>query len=194
MKKRRVMNPEGKRKAAMAAGERLFSAKGYTNTSMAEIAREADVAVGTLYRLFPDKPSLLAALHEAMEDRFIEAMTTGWHQAAAYEDRFGPMLEALFVQAHKVREIMPLYAMTRDMIGAADYQPGARMIQSIETMYAEGIAAGAYQEMPDGLLGPLAHAMVEGGMRAYLNHPTQTQQKQIIEEMTAVFHRSFVAT
>ena len=192
MKKRREMNPEGKRKAVMAVGERLFAAKGYTNTSMAEIAREADVAVGTLYRLFPDKPSLLAALHEAMEDRFIEAMTIGWHREDAYAKRFGPMLEALFLEAHKVRETMPLYAMTRDMIGAADYQPGARMIESIETMYAQGVAAGAYHKLPDGLVGPLAHAMVEGGMRAFLIDPTGKRQAQIIEEMTAVFRRSFV--
>ena len=194
MKKRRKMNPEGKRKAVMAVGEQLFAANGYTNTSMAEIAREADVAVGTLYRLFPDKPSLLAALHEAMEDSFIEAMTVGWHQEDAYEKRFYPMLRALFSQAHKIREIMPLYAMTRDMIGAADYQPGVRMIQSIEIMYAQGIAAGAYHKMPDGLVGPLAHAMVEGGMRAFLTHPTQKRQRQIVEEMTAIFRRSFVAT
>ena len=192
MKKRREMNPEGKRKAVMAAGERLFAAKGYTNTSMAEIARDADVAVGTLYRLFPDKPSLLAALHEAMEDRFIEAMTAGWHQEDGYAKRFGPMLEALFLEAHKVREIMPLYAMTRDMIGAADYLPGARMIQAIETMYAKGIAAGAYHKLSNGLVGPLAHAMVEGGMRAFLVDPTRERQAQIIEEMTAVFRRSFV--
>ena len=74
------MNPEGSRAAVMAAGEKLFSSHGYTNTSMADIARAADVAAGTLYRLFPDKPSLLAALHSAMEDRFIAAMKEGWHR------------------------------------------------------------------------------------------------------------------
>ena len=43
MKKRREINPQAKRTAIMAAGEALFAANGYTNTSMAEIAAKADV-------------------------------------------------------------------------------------------------------------------------------------------------------
>lgn len=190
--KRRVMNPEGKRAAIMACAERLFAANGYSGTSMTDIAGAADVAVGTVYRLFPDKASLLAALHAQMEDRFIAAMKTGWGRAEAFPDRFVPMLDALFDEAERVREIMPLYAMTRDMIGAADYIPGARMITSIETMYRQGIRAGAFHAMPAGIVGPVAHAMVEGGMRAWMAKPTPDHLRRVKTELAALFQRAFV--
>ncbi len=192
MKKQRVMDPNGKRAAIMIAGERLFAANGYTPTSMAEIANEADVAVGTVYRLFPDKPSLLAALHAAMEDRFIAAMQEGWTREAAYADRFGSMLDALFEEANAVHEIMPLYAMTHDMIGAADYVPGARMIEAIDAMYAEGVKAGAYRKLAKGLVAPLAHAMVEGGMRAFMARPSTKWRRKIVAEMSVLFDLAFV--
>lgn len=194
MKKRREMNPEGKRAAVMAAGEKLFASHGYTNTSMADIARAADVAVGTLYRLFPDKPSLLAALHSAMEDRFIAAMKEGWHRKETYAERFQPMLEALFEEADTVREIMPLYTMTRDVIGAANYQPGLRMMNAIEDLYALGVKAGVFRKMPKGLIGPLSHSMVDGGMRALMADPSARRKRQIVQEMTALFQRSFVVS
>ena len=186
------MNPEGKRAAIMEAGERLFAAKGYTHTGMAEIAGEAGVAVGTVYRLFPDKPSLLAALHAAMENRFIAAMTRGWESSEKYPDRFRPMLERLFEQAEAVRDIMPLYAMTRDMIGASRYEPGVRMIAAIETMYAQGVEAGAYRRMPVDIVGPIAHAMVEGGMRAFMARPSQAWKRKVVSELNAMFERAFL--
>ena len=41
------------------AARRLFNHKGYPDTKMAEIAKEADIAVGTLYSMFTGKESVL---------------------------------------------------------------------------------------------------------------------------------------
>jgi Bacterial regulatory proteins, tetR family len=48
--RRRIMNPEGKKEAVLAAGEKLFASQGYTRTTIADIASAADVAVGSVYR------------------------------------------------------------------------------------------------------------------------------------------------
>lgn len=186
------MNPEGKRAAIMASGERLFAAQGYASTAMAEIAREAGVAVGTVYRLFPDKLSLLIALHAAMEARFLAAMQSGWLKAEAFPDRFAPMLAALFAECDAVKETIPLYAMTGDMIASSDYVPGARMIAAIEAMYAEGVAGGSFRPLPQGMVGPVSHAMVEGGLRAFIAQPTEAYRRQLEKEMSDLFRRAFV--
>jgi len=44
------------------AGEQLFFEKGYQHTTMEDIARRADYAVGTLYRYFPSKERLFEEL------------------------------------------------------------------------------------------------------------------------------------
>jgi len=56
-----------KRKKILDAALLVFTRKGYGETSVPDIAREAGVAVGTIYNYFPSKRELLAAL---MADRF----------------------------------------------------------------------------------------------------------------------------
>ncbi|MEM1053028.1 MAG: TetR/AcrR family transcriptional regulator [Pseudomonadota bacterium] len=192
MAKRREMNPEGKRSSIMEAAEKLFVAHGYTGTSIADVAKEADVAVGSVYRLFPDKPALLAALHERMEEAFIAAMEEGWNSVEGYPDRFEPMISSIFDKVAELRSVMPLYAMTKDMIGAADYQPGAKMIKRIAELYGHGVTAGALRAIPPSIQAPLGHAMVEGGMRAWMSDPLPEKLVQVKAEVTEVFRRAFV--
>ncbi|MEM9898930.1 MAG: helix-turn-helix domain-containing protein [Pseudomonadota bacterium] len=188
------MNPHGKRTAIMEAGESLFAERGYAGTSIADIAKEANVAVGSIYRLFPDKPSLLAALHQRMERQFIAVMTDAWHSVEPYEDKFEPLIQALLSEALRLREIMPLYSMTKDMIGAGGYVPGAEMMETIETFYNAGVRVGAFRPIPNGILGPLAHSMVEGGMRALMMKPTAKHQNSVQSELLEVFQKAFLTS
>lgn len=53
---------------------RLFSNKGYHNVSMHEIAKEAEFAIGTLYKFFRNKEDLYQALILQLSDRFHGAL------------------------------------------------------------------------------------------------------------------------
>jgi AcrR family transcriptional regulator len=55
---------------------RLFSKKGYHNVSMHEIAKEAEFAIGTLYKFFRNKEDLYQALILQLSDRFHGALKT----------------------------------------------------------------------------------------------------------------------
>ena len=192
MTNRRVMDPEGKRAAVMAGAERLFAKQGYTRTTMADVAQAAGVAVGSVYRLFPDKPALLAALHERLERRFVDAMTRGWSEAQRYEDRFAPMIARLFDEAARQREIMPLYAMTKDLAGATDDAPNALMIESIARLYADGVEAGAFRRVDPAVQAHLAFAIVEGGLRAWMADATPARMSVVKTELSEVLRRAFV--
>src|SRR6202030_4687321 len=54
------------RAALLAAARRLFAARGVDATTVAEIAEEADIAVGSFYNYFSTKDELLAALLETL--------------------------------------------------------------------------------------------------------------------------------
>ena len=51
--------PEERRDRILKAALELFARDGFDDTNIADVAREAGVAVGTVYLSFPDKPSLL---------------------------------------------------------------------------------------------------------------------------------------
>jgi AcrR family transcriptional regulator len=50
------------RSALLAAGQRRFGERGFDATTVAEIAEDADVAIGSFYNYFATKDDLLAAL------------------------------------------------------------------------------------------------------------------------------------
>lgn len=63
------------RQEVLEVALQLFSEKGYHNVSMHEIAREAEFAIGTLYKFFRNKEDLYNALILQLSDRFYAAIT-----------------------------------------------------------------------------------------------------------------------
>ena len=65
------------RARVLAAAERLFAARGTREVSMEDIAREAGVGKGTLYRRYPDRAALAVALLDEHERRLQERLLGG---------------------------------------------------------------------------------------------------------------------
>ncbi|NLJ27667.1 MAG: TetR/AcrR family transcriptional regulator [Deltaproteobacteria bacterium] len=63
------------RREILAAAYDLFSEKGYHGVSMHEIAKTAEFAIGTLYKLFQNKEDLYKALVLDQCDKFEETIT-----------------------------------------------------------------------------------------------------------------------
>jgi TetR/AcrR family transcriptional repressor of nem operon len=68
-----VKGPESTRGRFLAAGMRLFAAKGYQSTSIADLLQEVDAHSGSFYHFFPTKQDLLLAVLKAYRDG-IESM------------------------------------------------------------------------------------------------------------------------
>lgn len=58
MSKTRIVDPEAKRAAIIKAAIRQFAKNGYDGASTADIAKDAGVSVGTVFRIFPTKEEL----------------------------------------------------------------------------------------------------------------------------------------
>jgi AcrR family transcriptional regulator len=64
----RQRQAQATRDAIVAAARRLFAERGYVDTSVAEIAEEAGVAVQTVYKSMRTKAAILMALLDAIDD------------------------------------------------------------------------------------------------------------------------------
>ncbi|MFC5050304.1 TetR/AcrR family transcriptional regulator [Rubritalea spongiae] len=100
---RRQRKREEKRLSIMAAAERVFHAGDVTNTSMEEIAREADVAAGTLYNYFSGKEALFMAVFERKLSEVFSDATAQWTSDTPFKDRLGKIirLHLGFIHDHK---------------------------------------------------------------------------------------------
>lgn len=72
-----------KKRAIMAAAIRLFSQRGYSATPVSVIAKEADVAEGTIFRHFANKEDLFLQI--------IREIRQGFFDALEQESRFSEM-------------------------------------------------------------------------------------------------------
>ena len=61
------------RAALVAAGRQLFGQRGFADTSVEEIARQARVTTGALYHHFPTKAALFEAVFEQFHAEILEA-------------------------------------------------------------------------------------------------------------------------
>lgn len=57
------------------AAEAVFAAHGFQGASMEEIARRAELSVGSLYNVFPSKDALLAGVVERRQEEFLAGAT-----------------------------------------------------------------------------------------------------------------------
>lgn len=104
------------RQAILSAAESVFSASGYHAASLTVIARQADIAVGTIYLYFDDKADLYGhLLIEKMQQivsEFEKALTaegsardclrSGIHAQFAFHDANRPFFE-IFLHQHQVQ-------------------------------------------------------------------------------------------
>jgi AcrR family transcriptional regulator len=67
-----------RREAILEAASRLFRHYGPSKTTVADIAREAGVGVGTLYLEFKSKDAILAALSQIRHDSVLQAVERAW--------------------------------------------------------------------------------------------------------------------
>ncbi|MEV3987098.1 helix-turn-helix domain-containing protein [Nonomuraea sp. NPDC049758] len=71
MPPRRRLTPDGRHAQLLAVGARLFAAHPYGDVLMEEVAEQAGVSRALLYRHFPSKQALFAAVYQQAADRLL---------------------------------------------------------------------------------------------------------------------------
>jgi TetR/AcrR family transcriptional regulator len=86
---------EGARRAhILGAAERLFAERGLAEASVADIAKEAEFGVGTLYKYFEDKSTLIRSLVEDRLGAHFTAVDAALASEGAPEEVVGRFVEA----------------------------------------------------------------------------------------------------
>lgn len=91
------------------AALRLFSARGFHNVSMQEIAAEAEFAIGTLYKFFPSKEALFDELVKASGQRIGVEVTAVLDQPGTEAERLRNYFRSLAGQLEQHASFIRLY-------------------------------------------------------------------------------------
>src|SRR5262245_44284996 len=117
VKRRKRGRPPGQSPQGAAARDRLYatairmiSKRGYEATTLREIAKDAQVSVGLLYRYFPSKQAVIIALYEELSRDFSRQAAV--MKPGTWRDRFLFALETSLraLQPHRItlRALIPV--------------------------------------------------------------------------------------
>jgi AcrR family transcriptional regulator len=175
---RREREHHQRRTEILAQAERIFAAKGFRNTSVAEIADASGFAVGTLYQFFPSKEQL----HIAMVTERLEAMYAFIQDAVAKETHVVKKIETLvsslyrFVEDHAEfcsifsrGDYMSLSEESAELRRqlAAGY---AAHIALTEELMGEGIRCGHLKNRDPGRMATALRGIANSFASQWLNH------------------------
>src|SRR5579862_3172179 len=138
--------PETRRAAILDAALRLFSQYGYRRTSIDDIAREAEIAKGSVYLSFKSKEGIFRALCERLLERMESAVeaaraTTGpvdQRLVAVLEAKFGFLFETVYRSAHAAELMDSKNRLSADIFA----QSGRRYMKVLREMIEEAIRGG----------------------------------------------------
>lgn len=85
---------EGRRRQILAAAERLLGHYGPAKTTVAEIAREAQIGVGSVYLEFASKDAILVELSGQRHDEIFAAMSRASEARGPAGERLGKLFRA----------------------------------------------------------------------------------------------------
>jgi len=169
VKPRKRGRPPGQTPQGAAARDRLYAtalrliaARGYEATTLRDIAKEASVSVGLLYRYFPSKQAVVIALYDELSTEY--ARKTAEMPPGKWRDRF---IFALNTSLHVLKpHRVALRALTPVLVG--DPEEGIFAASTaFSRLRVQRVFEDAVTEAADSPKPPLAEAL---GRLLYLVH------------------------
>ncbi|MCA9662403.1 MAG: TetR/AcrR family transcriptional regulator [Myxococcales bacterium] len=138
-----------RRRLILAAAERLLGHYGPSKTTVADIARAAEVGVGTIYLEFPSKDAILIALSEQRYAAILAAMEAAATSEAPHAERLRLLLErrvdgflALAEHGEHAVDLVHCGACPAIRSARVDFETRERAL--LEGLLRDGAAAGAF--------------------------------------------------
>lgn len=140
---------EDTRTLVLGAALRLFTEKGYFNTSVHDIGRTAGVSIGSIYHHFGDKEGLARTLYAALTARMQHLIDDVVRMEVSSHDQARELVTRLFAWAEAEPQEMAflLYARHREFLPDEPPVCASRPFAMMREMVSRGIARGEIRQM-----------------------------------------------
>lgn len=151
-----------RREEILAAARRVFATRGFRGTTIADIAEEAKIALGTIYLYFPSKEAVFAALNQLLGELITTAVTNipvrGTLESST-RARVGQVFEA----CARNRDLVRLVVLNTDPGSEANKQVRRgddERMRPLERGIAAGMRAGVIRDGDARVVARLIHGLV----------------------------------
>jgi AcrR family transcriptional regulator len=133
----------------IAAALQLFTQRGYFSTSVPDMARAAQVSVGSIYHHFKDKEDVARALYLGLVEDLNEALAKIAQDNATAHDRCRAVMAMLFELTESNRDAMDfmLYAKHRDFLPSERPVCSSKPFETMRAFVQDGMENGEIRNM-----------------------------------------------
>jgi len=181
----------------LAAARTVLAQKGYENVVLADIAREAGIVEGTIYRYFENKRDLLVKVAEAWfgEQLAIDSVLPLIH---------GTQNKIRHLAARTLTIIKSEPVLCRFMLmelrpdpnyrGSAFFELNRRYTRETLQVFKDAVASGEFRnDIPPSLLRDMLHGCIEHRTWAFLRGEGDFSVDEIASNIATVVYRGMVA-
>jgi AcrR family transcriptional regulator len=180
-----------RREEILEAAGKVFALKGYNGASTAEIAKEAGVAEGTIFRYFPTKKDILLCLATNLAVDTLQGLFAG---ISGQKDE--QVLKALLL--NRLQMIRPNLDLAKFLLYETQFHPEVRQVMFGEVIfravgmvtdyYRERVVAGVFKDIDPvaavrGLIGAVfAYLMFESAMQGMNPGIVDNESQEVRDE------------
>jgi AcrR family transcriptional regulator len=144
-----------RREVILDAALRMFGQYGYRRTSMDDIAREAEVAKGTIYLSFASKDEVFQALAQRLAEQMLTGAQAARNRSGTTADRlaamqaawFGAYAETIHRSPHAAELLDAKHRLSADLVA----ESGRRYKRLVREILTEAVDGGELDLEPVGL-------------------------------------------
>jgi AcrR family transcriptional regulator len=181
-----------KRQAIVEAARALFTTEGYETTTIADVARKAGVAVGTVYLYFKNKIELLLAVKGDWEREFLQFMAQPELQTIPHHLRARPLMEACFALCAQHTESVQLMGVPAQIVGELYNKETGQIEAAVQRMFDEGVATGSFRPIDTHAAAAIAYGMVHRAVEQCFSVEDGKDQERYIAALVDVLERWLV--
>ncbi|HYM16371.1 MAG TPA: TetR/AcrR family transcriptional regulator, partial [Dehalococcoidia bacterium] len=144
------------------AARRVFAVRGFRGTTIADIAEEARIALGTIYLYFPSKEAVFAALNETLND-LISGAIADVAPEGSLRETVRRRVDNVFAVCARNRDLLRLVVLNTDPGSDVTLRLRRAADERLRPLVAEferGVLAGALRPGDAAIMARLASGLV----------------------------------
>ena len=179
---RKLREYEARREEILSAAERLFSKHGFFKTNMAEIARVAQFAMGTVYRFFQSKEDIYISLLEQKIEELAKLLEEHVSVAQTATDKIMAVIQVKLAFADRNRDFFRIYVSewsgfewtVKSAFGDRIWKRYLAQIELVADLVRGGIRSGEFQKVDPEDASLALHGMLNSTMYVWILQASPT--------------------
>ena len=185
-----------KKEVIRQAAIKVFAEQGFHNTTTDKVAREAGVAVGTIYNYFQNKADVLEYIFEVEYQKRKTFYENLEHENLSSVEKLRSIMEKHFTEVKENPELIKIILEERQHTSLG-YTRRPALRNFFEEIIIDGINRGELREADPEALSMMLFGAIEAVMREYLSLAREGNNKEgvfekVIEETMKVFYEGLV--